>query len=313
MSSFDQSAFDDQNLVRYLLGALTAEEAERLDQLSIADDDFAWRLREIENDLVDAYVRSQLGGETLQQFKSFYMASPTRRQKVQFAEGLRQFQASNATGAETAEKLSKSRAPFWGTFPSSRIGLRFGVSLAALGMLLVAGFLLVENAHLRRELKDTRAQYESTDQHARDLAQELKQQRAANTEAQKNLQPSDRPMADIGQLKTVSLLLPPPTRGISSLKTVTVHPGTDLVVLLLTLESADFPQYSVTLKDLATNKVVWQRSELEPGSAGDRKAVSAGLPANLLKERNYIAELAALPNAGKQRIVGDYPFHVVVR
>jgi hypothetical protein len=313
MSSFDQNAFDDQNLVRYLLGALTAEEAERLDQLSIADDDFAWRLREIENDLVDAYVRSHLGGETLQQFKSFYMASPTRRQKVQFAEGLRQFQASNAAGAETAEKLSKSRAPFWGAFPSSRIGLQFGVSLAALGMLLVAGFLLVENAHLRRELKDARAQYESTDQHARDLENELKQQSTAITEAKKKLEGLDQPRADAGELKTVSLLLPPPTRGLSSLKKITVHPDTGLVVLLLTLESADFPHYSVTVKDQVTNEVVWKSSQLDVGYAGDRKIVSAGLRAHLLKERNYVAEVAGLANAGRQRVVGEYPFHVVLR
>jgi hypothetical protein len=32
-----------------------------------------------------------------------------------------------------------------------------------------------------------------------------------------------------------------------------------------------------------------------------------------LKERNYIAEVAGLTNAGKQRIIGDYPFHVVLR
>jgi hypothetical protein len=83
--------------------------------------------------------------------------------------------------------------------------------------------------------------------------------------------------------------------------------------LLLTLESAKFPRYRVTVKDPAANKVVWQSSELEAGSAGDSKAVSAGLPANLLKEGNYIAEVSGLPDAGRQRVVGDYPFHVVLR
>src|SRR5258708_39459475 len=99
MPSFDQNVFEDQYLVRYLVrylvGDLPAEEADRLDQLSIAHDDFAWRLREIENDLVDSYVRSELNGETLARFKAFYMATAKRRQKVQFAEGLRQLQATN--------------------------------------------------------------------------------------------------------------------------------------------------------------------------------------------------------------------------
>src|SRR5260221_9095715 len=310
MPSFDQNVFEDQYLVRYLVGALPAEEADRLDQLSIAHDDFAWRLREIENDLVDSYVRSELNGETLARFKAFYMTTAKRRQKVQFAEGLRRFQASYSTAAN---KPSKPRAPFWGTFPPSQIAPQFGISFAALVMLLIAGYLLLQNAHLRREVRDARAQYESTNQHARDLENELKQQRTANTEAQKSLEPPDRPAADIGQLKTVSLLVPPPTRGLSSLQTVTVRPQTDLVVLLLTLESADFPRYRVTVKDPTTNEVAWQSSDLDAGSVGGRKVVSAALLANLLGGRNYIAEVAGLPNAGRQRIVGDYPFHVALR
>jgi hypothetical protein len=307
MSSSEKNVFEDKYLVLYLVGALPAEEADRLDQLSIADDDFAWRLCEIENELVDSYVRSELSGETLARFKAFYMATAQRQKKVQFAQGLRQFQVANAPGAGIADKTYKSRAPFWSTFLPSRIIPQFGISVAALVMVLIAGYLLVQNAHLRREARDARAQSESLDQRARNLENDLKQQRTAHIEAQKS------PTVDIAQLKTVSLLLPPPTRGLSSLKTVTIHPGTDLVVLLLTLESAEFPGYRVIVKDPATNQVVWQSSEFEAGSADDRKAVSAGLPANLLKERNYIAEVAGLTNAGRQRIVGDYPFHVVLR
>ena len=55
----------DEVLVRYLLGSLPHEEAERLDELSIADDTVASRLSEAENDLVDAYIRNELSGETL--------------------------------------------------------------------------------------------------------------------------------------------------------------------------------------------------------------------------------------------------------
>jgi len=100
MPSPDKDVFEDQYLVRYLVGALPAEEADRLDHLSVADDDFAWRLREIENDLVDSYVRSEINGETLVRFKAFYMATARRRQKVQFAEGLRKLQVYKATAVE---------------------------------------------------------------------------------------------------------------------------------------------------------------------------------------------------------------------
>jgi hypothetical protein len=309
MPSPEQNLFDDQYVVRYLLGALPEEEAERLDEMSVANDDFAWRLRGIENDLVDSYVRSELAGETLHQFKSFYMASARRRAKVAFAEGLRRFQLGNAPANES----SRTKVSFWSTLSSPWIALRLGLAAGLLVMFLVAGYLLVENARLRREINGVRVQQSASEQRRLQLEKELNEQRAANSEWQKN--PGTAPSAapDIGQLKTVSLLLPPPTRGLSSLKTVTVHPDTDVLVLLLTLDSADFPRYRITLKDPAINRIVWRSSELEPVSAGDSKAVSAGLPASLLKQQNYIAEVAGLQRGHASHAVGDYAFRVVLR
>jgi hypothetical protein len=72
-------------LVHYLLGLLPEEDAERLDELSIADDDVASRLCATENDLIEAYVRGTLAGDTLQRFESFYLASPRRHEKVMIA------------------------------------------------------------------------------------------------------------------------------------------------------------------------------------------------------------------------------------
>ena len=96
-------AFDDEILVRYRLGTLPAEEAERLDELSIADDGLAARLRAIENDLVDAYLRDELTREDLEQFKSFYLSSPKRRKKVEFAVALMLVCGAIHTSAQLSE------------------------------------------------------------------------------------------------------------------------------------------------------------------------------------------------------------------
>ncbi|HET9365082.1 MAG TPA: hypothetical protein VFP71_08765, partial [Candidatus Angelobacter sp.] len=63
-------AYNDELLIRYLLGDLPAEQAEQLDELSVTDNEFAWRLNGVENDLVDGFVRGELEGETLQKFRS---------------------------------------------------------------------------------------------------------------------------------------------------------------------------------------------------------------------------------------------------
>ena len=77
---------NDRLVTRYLLGALPPEEAERLDELSIADDEFASRVSAVEKELVDGYVRGGLASDVLQRFRAVYLASPTLRQKVVFAE-----------------------------------------------------------------------------------------------------------------------------------------------------------------------------------------------------------------------------------
>src|SRR5215468_8031771 len=88
MSSANPNHVEDQDVVQYLLGAASEEQTELLDRLSISDDDFACRLKALEDDLVDAYVRGELSGDTLERFRSFYLSSPLRREKVRFAQAL---------------------------------------------------------------------------------------------------------------------------------------------------------------------------------------------------------------------------------
>ena len=57
----------DDELVRYLLGVLPAEERERLEERSIVDEEIAERLVGLEQDLVDGYAAGTLTGERLRE------------------------------------------------------------------------------------------------------------------------------------------------------------------------------------------------------------------------------------------------------
>jgi hypothetical protein len=72
-------------LVRFLLGLLSDEETELLDEASIVDDNVAAELRVVESDLVDAYVRAALSDDLRRRFESFYLTSPSRRARVMLA------------------------------------------------------------------------------------------------------------------------------------------------------------------------------------------------------------------------------------
>ncbi len=99
----------DENLLRrYLLGNVSPNEAELCDEASIVDDNFAEKLEAIENDLLDAYVWSELKGEELAQFEAHYLASPLRRDKVYFARSFQKFAENEIASSATVPATSPS-------------------------------------------------------------------------------------------------------------------------------------------------------------------------------------------------------------
>lgn len=113
------AAETDPRLVNYLLGLLPDEEAEPIEEASVADDQVAWQLRIQENDLVDAYVSGTLPTERRQQFERGYLISSRRREKVRIAQGLLAVTRRAAVAADIA-----------GATPSRVTVARFGAGAA---------------------------------------------------------------------------------------------------------------------------------------------------------------------------------------
>jgi len=229
---------DDPILVRYLLGTLPPEQAERLDELSVSDNDLVWRLRAAENDLVDAYLRNELSGETLERFRSFYLASAYRREKVKFAEALL------ALGAQEPQPSLS-----WFRMPSaiSRWALASGIAAAV----LLAGVLLYENGRLRNQV------------------QQAERERASLTVSRGQTAAPDSPL--------VALVLKPPVRGGGPIPEVFVPPGAMRAVFALRLETDDFPAYLVSLKNAGANESLWRSEELKSISGAVSVSVPANL------------------------------------
>src|SRR5215831_9985106 len=274
MSSQDKSTYDDRLLTRYLLGALPTEESERLDELSVADDEMAARLSAVENDLVDSYARGELSGEDLAMFESSYLISARRRDKVQLAQALLARERGVATSPSVVVRtiVAPAGKPGKQTKEGSSRGrvFQWGFAGAAAMLLLVAGYLLVTNLRLQKQMNDARAQQSIWKQREQQLRTQLDEQRSANIQTQRELERLRDGQPNLDQLTTVSLLLLPPTRGISATPSVSLGHGTDLVVLVLTLESDDFPAYRVILKDPASNQVLWRSASLAAASAGEK-------------------------------------------
>jgi hypothetical protein len=317
----------DNKITQYLLGTLPAEEAERLDELSITHDGFAEALKVAENDLVDAYVRGELTGWQLERFQSFYLASPLRREKVKFGNALRTFVTTPASfQPSTEQKTLPSSVPaakrrsLWELVTTPNRVLQFGTALATLALVIVGGWLVLQNIRLRQQVTATQMRRDALTLREQQLLSELERERQASVTSQQELSrvreerqeleeqlsktqaPSSLAEASIAVIRLV-----PQMRGASQVQTLSVLPQTQRITTRLELEASDYPVYRVALVDASSDRVLWRSGRL---TAGADKTLSVSFPANLLKPQTYLMRVSGVSIGGQSETVADYPFRV---
>jgi len=311
--------YDQNFLVQYLLGLLPEAETERLDELSVTNDSFAAKLEAAENDLVDAYVRDELTGETLAQFKKQYLASPSRREKVKFALALQDFSEPvtvPAIEAQPTDHSSAKRGWLAGIFaiPAFQSGLAF----AMLVLLFLGGWLVFDNIRLRRQSAASQARQNETAQREQELRAELEDQRNAATHtAQELAQLRAEQQSHIEQPKPpegvliATLFLTPQLRGSGQSPAVKIEPATKSIAAHLTLEPNDFTSYQVVLIDEASHRTLWSSGALRARITGDTKVLSVTFPAKGLTLQSYALRVSGVAAGGASETMSDYPFKVV--
>jgi hypothetical protein len=307
LSLSNESSPSDQQIVRYLLGQLSGDEAERIEELSVTDDVMAQRIAAVEHDLVDAYVNGTLTGETRARFEEWYLASPLRREKVQFA-----------------ESLQRARGPAPVSVPAPMRGTpRFSWGLAAAASLLLAvsGLLTFQMLRMRDDMTSAQEARTALIGRTQDLERQLAEQRTATAAAATELA---RLRETTGQTSTpgatptvlATLLLAPQTRSVGPLPTLVVRHGADAdtVAVDLLLEATDFPRYRAVLKDSSGTTILWRSDQLTASTAGGVSTVTVPVPARALKADTYLIQVSGIrePSRGAEP-VGTYAFRIVLR
>jgi hypothetical protein len=319
---------NDAVLLRYLLGALPVDEAEPIEEASIVNEDLAARVNAMECDLVDSYVRGELEGQNLTKFQSWYLSSPLRVQKVEAAKAIiliadtvEDVPVSVVPGAKPAPDAKRSSAASiaptlsYGGHPGAaqpgrwRLGIfrtwpMLGFAAAVLILIIAVGFLTSRNKRLRNEVAETKK--ETTE-----LTAKLNEEHAAaNADGQKAGTP-DSLAHGLDNVSTVTMFLPSPTRGASTVPTVNIPVGTGLVVLSLGLGSNDENSYRAQLMDPATQKVLWHSGIVRPGSDGTY--VSVTVPVPVLRSKMYLLQLMHDGGKGGSELLASYPFRAEVK
>jgi hypothetical protein len=277
-----------QTIRDYLLGRLPESDTERLDELSITDDEGAERIRAVEHDLVDEYARGELQGVVLEQFRSRYLTTPRRRHATRFAEALQSLDQSSEDG--TLDSRART------TLVRVTGRWRQLLPLAAAVVLATATVWLVrDNRMLRERATNVESQ---RDRPLRDA----EAPRAAATPPSTRPEPSPQTVA--------TLVLAPQLRSARQLPTVALTRGTGDLAVQLDLEPVDFPAYEAALLASSGDRVLWRSDRLIATTVGDRKKIDLGVPATMLSPQEYLIRLSGVPARGASEIVGEYRFIV---
>jgi hypothetical protein len=295
---------DHEQLTKYLLGELPSDAAERLDELSITDDEFAALLNDAENDLVDAYTRGNLSKEMESQFRSAY-STPKRRQKVAFAEVLSSFQQQTGRVVINPKPGVASEHHWW----PLRIRLllpQWGLAAAAAALLVASGYLTISNEQLKRKLHESEAERASLTNQRRDLRHQLESQSLPDSG-------TAPPGPSLNHLKIATFVLAPSLRGSAPLPTVALSSDAQVLVLRLELDSSGFPRYVASVEDAVSRRSLWQSADLMPFADGDKQAISFAFPPSTLAPGTYLVEVRGIRASGSTESLSTYPFRVVLK
>ncbi len=343
-----KQTYTENEITLYLLGSLPEDKAVQFDELSFVDDDFADALKTAEKDLVDAYVHGELKGKNLEQFKSYYMVSPLRHEKVQFAQAFQTYAENNAVIVTSGEKVpvkddEKSRLAGWfsafNIFAIPRLSLQWGFAVATIALLLLGGWLFYQNYRLRQQVDSTEAKRIELQQHEKQLEKEIAEHQTAGTEKQKELERVREEIAKLeeekqelerqqkieqeriakqereqqqkqssGEIITVSFVLLPPLRDAGGQPvTISVPEKTNQIAMRLELESDDYKNYRVALKNPNTDQTLWRSGKIK--SKG--KSLNVKFKSDLLKSQIYTLEVLGISGSGTNEIISGYSFRVV--
>ncbi|HEX3101654.1 MAG TPA: hypothetical protein VHQ01_07680, partial [Pyrinomonadaceae bacterium] len=174
------SKTNEDEIKRYLFAEMSPDERDGFDEKLFLNDELFFDVADLENRLVDAYVRSDLTGDEQARFERGLVLIPSRRGKVANARSLREFIEDERPAEKPVE--IESRASVWQQLTSFISGgtPAFATAMAALMVVLVVsiGILLFRNSQKNAEI----ARLQSDQQRRAELETELESLRQRENE-----------------------------------------------------------------------------------------------------------------------------------
>jgi Sec-independent protein translocase protein TatA len=323
------TAFDDKQIVRFLLGQLAEDKRTGIEDRMFTDDRFYEQVLAIQEELADDYVLENLTPDQRTAFERNFLRSPQRRERVEFATAFTRALESQ-TSSETSVAFDR-RAGWWRSLFGLSNGFQWATVAGALALLIGASWLYVQNRTLSRSIEVARSENQellnsSRDKDAAGEAQRQKlehenadlrnQMKATIEQKDRELKAAKSASEAIGssiltQIATFTLS-PGLTRGSDEPEKVMISGKTQVIQLQLALPKPE--NYKGYLAEVRTARgnLVFSKSVPAAQQLSFGQAVSLTLPANQIPIGEYEVTLKGAAD-GKLQSVGYYYFIALKR
>ncbi len=295
--------YDDAMIERFLLDGVSIPEREEIEQRLFDDDELFARIEDLENDLVDSFVRGELSPALRDRFQRSLEGNPARQKKVAFGRLL-------DTKLSTVHSSQLGIVPF---VKRHRTVWSLGLAAALLVLMFGAPALFRSTAPAPEAETSPVVVASDSDESAPPSAPEVAPETAtdsANT--------TIAPMAPIERPTTIAIKKPPvpmleATKSVTFvLSTLTLRSGTgpatleirddvDVVIIQLALESDEFPSYNVDIRG-SSGISVWSETRLPLTTIDESPALSFDVPVAALEPGRHELVLAGVDESGAEEI-----------
>ena len=304
---------DNQKLRKYLTGDLPEPEALKIETEFLSNDEAFEQLNEIENDLIDEYVRGELPASERSLFEKNYLTTPLHRQRVLLSQNL--FRAAAAEKVAD-KKVIASTSTWWFSDLFSSLKIRQLVWAFAAILIALLGTWFLLRPQPSTVINPEIARVEATPQ---TTSSQISSPTPAPSKSETQNSKSNTPKPETRNLPPVFLLHGAfdinETRGIGSTgrpnskktQTLTIEKGEPKLTLQMSLEGERYAKYQSEIRAIDTSKSFTITTKALAKSA---KNISLTIPAARLANADYILTLSGVTATGEVEEINQYPFRV---
>ncbi len=282
-----QNSTDDEQLRSYLLGRLPEEEADRLEQRLLAEDELFELSEAVEADLLAACDRGELAPAERERVQQRLASSPRGRERLALAHALNTLAGSSERAAAPVVPFARPAAV------PARPAFRWAALAAALLAAAGLSWFALERPH------------------GGETPPWVAQERPAPASPRAPEAPRGAPAPKPEPVKAVFQLALMSLRGAEAAQKLRVRTGTDVVELQIGVEGMeDLKSFRLTLRNRKA-ETVWEKGGLEPVKLDGVRALVVDLPADRLPPGTYEIQARGLNPSGEPEDLSPLNIEVV--